>query len=81
MTLLHNFLLGLILRFHIGHEKDGHDMTDVKVADGTVLQKKIEGSVTESSSANSGSWRLLKQESTGRFLGSIRIGEILLLDV
>ena len=45
----------------------------------TVL-KKIKGSVTEASPADSGNWRLTKQESSGRFLGSICIGEIFQLE-
>jgi len=41
----------------------------------TVLQKK-KWSVAEARPADSGSYRLTKQESAGRFLGSVRMREI-----
>ena len=47
----------------------------------TVLQQKVKGSVTEMSPADSDTWRLTKQESAGRFLESIGIGEIFQLEV
>ena len=47
----------------------------------TVLQKKMNSSVTEANPSNSVSWRLTKQEFACRFLGSIRIGEIFQLEV
>jgi len=46
----------------------------------TVLQKK-KWSVAEARPADSGSYRLTKQESAGRFLESIRMREIFQLEV
>ena len=48
-----------------------------------MLQKKneIKGSATEASPADSGGWRLTKQESAGQFFGSIRIDDIFQLEV
>ena len=47
----------------------------------SITKTKIKGSVTEASPADSGSWRLTKQESAGRFLGSIRVDQIFQLEV
>ena len=47
----------------------------------SVTKKKIKGSVTEASPADSSSWELKKHESAGRFHGSIRIAEIFQLEV
>jgi len=46
-----------------------------------VLQKEKGGSVAEARPADSGSHSLTKQESAGRFLGSIRMREIFQFEV